>query len=114
MMTIPNWIKCIGTNLGLINTSVDETNPVCVPIGRQADWAHVPRLCKESTQPSSPSPATVIEKKIDPPVQRDSEKDVEDKQPEENVSRLHETVIQNPKPVFRGYPKDDEDLDSDD
>jgi len=52
--------------------------------------------------------------KFDPPAQRDSEKEVEDRQPEENVSRLHETVIQNPKPVFRGYPKDDENLDSDD
>jgi len=63
---------------------------------------------------SSPSPATVIEKKMDPPAQPDSAKEVEDRQPEENVSRLHETVTQDPKPVFRGFPKDDEFSDSDD
>ena len=63
---------------------------------------------------SSPSPATVIEKKMDPPAQPDSAKEVEDRQPEENVSRLHETVAEVPKPVFRGFPSDDDSAGPDD
>ena len=62
----------------------------------------------------SPPPATVVDKKMDPPVKQDPEKEVEDRQPQENVSRLHETVTQAPRPVFRGYPNDDENLEKDD
>ena len=93
-----------------------ETAPDAVKkdSGEAAGASNEPMEPLNTGNESSPSPATVVDKKMAPPVKRDSEEEVEDRQPQENVSRLHETVTQTPKPVFRGYPKDDEYLDTDD